>query len=595
MNQKYSVLSQVEALQKITAGETIHGCVLEELDLSGKEFSLPVSLEECSIGSLKLIDSVFKATVVFSKTIFTEEVLGGWQSTFHKTGIAVFQESVSFKECDFQCKVLFGGAKFQSLAAFQNAIFHKNVFFINASFQEQVYFWKASFYDTVSFQNCTFGIEGHFDQCEFFHTASFESAKFLQKEGSFNSIHAHENLNFLGASFEGYLAFRKAIVDGECDFKGSIFSQEADFSDARFLKKTSFRNAIFQKKAIFLHTVFEGLASFLGTRFQDANFLNAQFQDEMLMNYDRNTRASMNEAGCAALFEGCADFTNARFHKRSVFEEVAFSQSATFANAYFGEQADFIDVCFHGPVSFNSVYCNQELSAVHASFKEVTFDYANINRRLDLSEAKIDSISFYKAALDLIVIESYQVKRKLLNEHPNHLEYNRVKEEYLILKESFQKRGLTEEEDWAYWKFRQMKRKDSSQRALAILSGKNKEGNRLGAFFKLLWNFFERISIDRGSGYGTKPLHITLVAFSVILLFAYIYSTFSQEFLIQQKSPFGFAQAVYFSFATFTTMGVGDIQPILDSFMTYIVSTEAFLGLFIMTLFVGTYTRKIIR
>lgn len=527
MNQKYSVLTQEEALQKILSGETLRGYFLEELDLSGKEFSMTVSLEDCSIGTLKLIDSTFKAPVVFSKTVFSEEVIGGWQSTFHKTGIAVFQEGVSFKECDFQGKVLFGGAKFHSLAAFQNAIFHKSTFFTSASFQEQVYFWKACFYDTVSFQNCAFGIEGHFDHCEFFQNASFESAKFSQKEASFNSIHSHENLNFLGATFDCYLAFRKALIDGEFDLKNARCLQEADFSDARFLRKASFRNAIFEKKVIFFHTVFEGLASFLGTKFHDANFLNAQFQDEMLMNYDRNTRASMNEAGCSALFEGCADFTNARFHKRAVFEEVNFSQSATFANSYFGEQADFIDAIFHGPVSFNSVYCNQELSAVNASFKEVTFDYANVNRRLDLSEAKIGSISFYKAALDLIVIESYQVKRKLLNEHPNHLQYNRVKEEYLILKESFQKRGLAEEEDWAYWKFRQMKRKDSSQRAFGRLSGKNKEGTRLGSFFKLLWNFFERISIDRGSGYGTKPLHITLVALSVILLFAYIYSTFS--------------------------------------------------------------------
>ncbi len=595
MHQKYSVLAQSDALQKIMAGESIRGCILEELDLSGKEFSLPITLEECSIGSLKLRDSLFKAPVVFAKTVFTEEVLGGWESTFHKTGVAVFQESISFKECDFQCKVVFGGTKFQSLAAFQNAVFHKSAFFTNSSFAEQVYFWKACFQDTVSFQNCSFGIEGHFDECEFFRNASFENAKFLQKEGSFNSIHAYENIQFIGATFEGYLAFRKAIIDGECDFKGIRCLQEADFSDARFLKKTSFRNAVFEKKVVFFHTVFEGLASFLGTKFQDATFLNSQFHDEMLMNYDRNTRASMNEAGAAADFQGCTDFTNVRFHKRAVFEEVTFHQSTTFANAYFGEQADFIDTRFQGPVSFNSVYCNQELSAVHASFSEVTFDYANINRRLDLSEAQINSISFYKAALDLIVIESYQVKRRLLNEHPNHLQYNRVKEEYLILKESFQKRGLSEEEDWAYWKFRQMKRKASSQRAFARLAGKNKEGTYLGAFFKLFWNLFERISIDRGSGYGTKPLHITLVAFSVILLFAYIYSTFAEEFLIQQKSDFGFAQAVYYSFATFTTMGVGDIQPLLNSFMTYIVSIEAFLGLFIMTLFVGTYTRKIIR
>ena len=82
---------------------------------------------------------------------------------------------------------------------------------------------------------------------------------------------------------------------------------------------------------------------------------------------------------------------------------------------------------------------------------------------------------------------------------------------------------------------------------------------------------------------------------SFILLFAAIYSYFPDTLVRPKNMPFGFSQAVYFSFATFTTMGFGDIQPRLDSIIQYTVSGEAFFGLFIMTLFVGTYTRKIIR
>ena len=165
----------------------------------------------------------------------------------------------------------------------------------------------------------------------------------------------------------------------------------------------------------------------------------------------------------------------------------------------------------------------------------------------------------------------------------------------MLFRSSFQQRGLSEEEDWAYRKFRQMRRKASTQGAWLVITGKSKESSFFGACSKLFWNFLERIIADRGTGYGTQPLNITIVAMFVVLLFASIYSYFPMELVFEKECNFGFAQAVYLSFTTFTTMGQGEIHPKLDSFMMYVISAEAFIGLFIMTLFVGTYTRKIIR
>ena len=586
-------LSPQDARQKVLAGEPIQGYHIDSFDLTGLQLKEPLCLENCEIDLLDLSGSRIEGVASFNDTTFSKLVLG-WKSPFHKTPPAVFNSAVTFNKCLFQGEALFGGAEFFGIISFREAVFHKPAIFRESFFHEQVYFWKAYFGDETSFRGCRFGIEGYFDNSEFIRNVDFENAVFHQKEASFNNIHAYGNMNFMDARIECFLALRKAIVDGELDFKNATF-EEADFSDAQLKSKVSFRGAQFHQNAIFIHTIFQGLASFLGTQFQKVQFLNSQFHDEALFNYDRNTRFSLQDQGSEAQFFGDADFTNVRFHKRTVFEKVIFHKNATFANCYFGEQATFSETECKFVASFDSVYGNQEFSASKAVFVDVTFNYANINRRLDLSDAQWKSISFYKAALDLMVVEKSQIRKKLDSEKPSAPIYANAKEEYLLLKESFQKRGLHQEEDWAYRKFRQLRRKASSQAARQSATGKHGLRFMVRSLVRLAWNLVERIIVDRGTGYGTQPLNITIVAFSIILLFASIYAQFPNGLNYAKQYDFGFSQAIYFSFATFTTMGFGDIQPRLDSIMRFVVSAEAFIGLFIMTLFVGTYTRKIIR
>lgn len=48
-------------------------------------------------------------------------------------------------------------------------------------------------------------------------------------------------------------------------------------------------------------------------------------------------------------------------------------------------------------------------------------------------------------------------------------------------------------------------------------------------------------------------------------------------------------------YATFTTMGFGDWSPHPLSLFRFIVTAEAFIGIFTMALFVAAFTRKVIR
>lgn len=599
MNSELVVLTPEQAVAKIMAFEPLKGYSISKIEICDREISGPVHITECQIGQLNLVGTTITGPATFDDNIFLDNVIAGWENTHAKTGVTVFQGPAAFNHNVFQGKAIFGGTKFQSIACFQRSTFRQKAIFHDAFFQEQAFFGQVTFQKETSFRNATFSGEGHFDTTEFEEDVTFETAKFLEQEVAFNHIVAYGSINFLESQFHGYVSFRKAIIHGEVDFKRAEFHQGADFQDTQFKSKISFRSSKILAPISFLHTIFSGLASFLSTQFQDASFLNAQFYDEALFNYDRNTRASLSGASTAAHFTGRADFTNTRFVKRAIFEQIVFEKSVVFANAYFGEQASFIETKFQGPACFNGVYCNQELSAISAEFGEITLDHANINRRIDLSDAKFQAISFYKASVDLVLVEQTQIRCKLINERPGNQYYDRAQEEYSILKESFQQRGLAEEEDWAYRKFREMKRKATTQTAKNRILRKNKDGSLLKAISRLFSNFFERVLVDRGTGYGTQPLNIAIVALFMIALFGYIYSQFPEEFIIDEPgvthTQVTLAQAIYFSFATFTTMGLNNIQPKLDSPICYCTGIEAFLGIFIMTLFVGTYTRKIIR
>ncbi len=109
---------------------------------------------------------------------------------------------------------------------------------------------------------------------------------------------------------------------------------------------------------------------------------------------------------------------------------------------------------------------------------------------------------------------------------------------------------------------------------------------------------FNLIILDLGSGYGTRPFNIALTTLIVILLFGVFYSFFSDQIIIgdPQTSPIkNLVFCIYFSFLSFVTLGAENLYPDYAGWLKYVVAAQAFLGFFLMTLFVATFTRKVIR
>ncbi|MFA5157177.1 MAG: potassium channel family protein [Candidatus Omnitrophota bacterium] len=93
-------------------------------------------------------------------------------------------------------------------------------------------------------------------------------------------------------------------------------------------------------------------------------------------------------------------------------------------------------------------------------------------------------------------------------------------------------------------------------------------------------------------GHGERPGRGFLSALSLIFISALLYSRgeLSRGDVIFKP---GFLQSLYFSFVTFTTVGYGDITPVgLNQFFAV---TEAFLGVFLMSIFIVALSRKYLR
>lgn len=94
-------------------------------------------------------------------------------------------------------------------------------------------------------------------------------------------------------------------------------------------------------------------------------------------------------------------------------------------------------------------------------------------------------------------------------------------------------------------------------------------------------------------GYGEKPNRVILSSAIIIFLYAVFYynldAVASSYFAMKN---FFFWDYIYYSIVTFTTLGYGDIIPKVNTGYRLLAGSEAFIGAFMIGLFVFTLSRK---
>ena len=206
----------------------------------------------------------------------------------------------------------------------------------------------------------------------------------------------------------------------------------------------------------------------------------------------------------------------------------------------------------------------------------------------NLAEADLSGADLLNTNLSLVKFWNASIKgAKLLTKHNFLSKKSRFFSRYAIdekgpvsaaegyrnLKQYFMSVGRYDDASWASFKEKQMQRRQ-------LLHERNIA-------------YVPSVLMALMCGYGEKPYRVILFSVAATFIYAILYYiTAAINVPLQVSAGGGFWDCLYFSIVTFTTLGFGDITPKHIPLFQMLVGTEAFLGAFMMGLFVFTLARK---
>jgi hypothetical protein len=239
---------------------------------------------------------------------------------------------------------------------------------------------------------------------------------------------------------------------------------------------------------------------------------------------------------------------------------------------------------------------------------------ASIGGQLDLTRVDLPSRSFQFAdiAASKMVFEREKLAPLLKCQWEKTDDPHRLNGlMYRTLKEALRKEGHPKDEDWAlYLEIREMNLSNYHQ--------KKREEHLLRTPIGLLVNIgFFHLFWRLACGFGLRLPNLLLSSFLFIILFGLLYHAFPQQFVsvdettrahqMDEQEPqngsesdpmylgMPWLSSFYFSAGTFTSLGSNTTAFLQWGLIGIFVIIESFLGVFMMTVFVGAAIRKILR
>ncbi|KYK37051.1 MAG: hypothetical protein AYK19_07575 [Theionarchaea archaeon DG-70-1] len=399
----------------------------------------------------------------------------------------------------------------------------------------------------------------------------------------------NKDYNFQDYCFLEKVDFSYIKFDKEVDFSRTIFQKDADFTKATFQKDANFNEATFQKNAFFNQVIFKNAyfdkaifqqnAVFIGSIFQSANFHEATFRHH-------------------------ADFLRATFQKDANFDETTFQKDASFNRVIF-QNVSFDKAIFQYSFFDNSKFKNcffieakfKFASFYKSEFQDVFFNKSVIEQNLKFISGQVDKLNlqntqflfkgymtanlaqtkFHGADMENLAFVDCDWPKKIYEEihmKDEQLSFKDLETVYRNLKQNMQRHGDYSKAGEFFYREMEMKRK-----------GAEKKRDRL--WFLLYYLL---------AGYGERPQRTLFMSVLAVLAFALLYLVLGclQYAAINPCFLQKIIDAFYFSFVTFTTLGLGDIRP-ATTMGKALICCEAVIGAFLIALFVVVFVRKMAR
>ena len=399
----------------------------------------------------------------------------------------------------------------------------------------------------------------------FFNKKIEEQCK--RKDFNFIGYHFPRKWRFVNEKFEEYTDFRSAKFY-DVNFYGNIFHKGTTFKLVNFFGKVNFRHAYFHGQSNFKGSKFFGDADFSEATFNYVDFVEATFCK------NANFKGSK--------FFGDADFSEATFNYVD-FVEATFCKNANFKGSKFFGDADFNGTTFQNLIMNRTVF-KENLELIPNKINELDLRYSKVffmgTIKTDLKMTKFYG-SFIKNVSFMIQEWPKKIyEEKNMNESGIKLSYKELETIYRNLKQNMQDHGNYPQAGEFYYREMECKKESMREKIFSL------------NWFKSLWYSFLKYSC----GYGERPFRTIISSFGIIFIWALLYWILRcLEYSVSNPTiSKQIKESLYFSFVTFTTLGLGDILPLNDLGRAFICA-EALLGAFFMALFVVVFVRKMAR
>ncbi|MDP2306271.1 MAG: hypothetical protein Q8P18_09620 [Pseudomonadota bacterium] len=586
----------------------VSGFVLGDFDV-GKTWEREVNQSTTVPGS-RFGELTTRETVFLGKANFQDVTISGRKAAFP---LAVFEGVADFRGARFSAPADFRFSVFGEGANFKRARLEKMAYFGTARFRKATTFTGVYAEREVYFNSVRFEGPVHFDGCEWRRAATFEDGRF-DAPVSFSSTSVGGRLNLSRAVFAGSLDMKEVFLGG-MDLIGADLIGDARFVDARFDGKVRFslddvtraRYLDDPSPLLSLYRDYQGdedAEEPLATGFS----YGVEHVDDLI-----------------AKVEGNLSFANSVFGGFVIFERVAFGvpdkgTTAEFYNTQFGGETHFERTTWHSSADFTTIYA-QEVALNEATFHEtLVLDDANVPGRVTLTDARFTgdaTLSFYGAEIGTLQIDRAQVEGdgtghrlyyegcasgsgpvpadlRVLRDYrgapPPDAEvreacHARAIDEFVSLKQSFGDRAMTGDEDWAYW---------------WIKHHETSFGARYGGLLeKLAWPV-RFLLFELAFGWGVRLGNLAVTALIVCLTFMVIYKLFCADTVMSYNGDnvpirdIPWIAMFYISLQSLGAFNTGWDFGESDLRFRYLNTLHTFMGVIIMTFFVGAYTRMIL-
>lgn len=194
----------------------------------------------------------------------------------------------------------------------------------------------------------------------------------------------------------------------------------------------------------------------------------------------------------------------------------------------------------------------------------------------DLWDAKLFNVKLWHTAFmeaKFLTKRNFSDDRFFDNPRINEAGLLSAEESYRDLKKYFILNGMYNDVSWASFKEKAMERH---------IFKKRKD-----------LNYFPSQLMNILCGYGEKPYRIIFSSLATIFLFALVYSSLNTiENSMNPNYVLRWSDYLYYSATTFTTVGYGDFIPKPLAHFRLLAASEAFIGVFLIGLFIFTLARK---